>query len=133
MKLVDTLQAQHKAGRDLTAQIRKLGATATIKYVSTDSEKLSDALRAFLRMYRPHEAREDTFSFPRSGPFFRPTNTTRSERISRRTKTTYSASKASSRWSIRLRNWRRGWAFTNWRNSPQNNSGAGADCRHRLL
>ncbi len=62
--LVDTLQAQHKAGRELTAKIRELAATATLKYVSTDSEKLADALRAFLRMYRPHEAREDTVLFP---------------------------------------------------------------------
>lgn len=64
VSLVDTLQAQHKAGRDLTAKIRELAATATLKYVSTDSEKLTDALRAFLRMYRPHEAREDTVLFP---------------------------------------------------------------------
>jgi hemerythrin-like domain-containing protein len=62
--LVDTLQAQHKAGRELTAQIRELAGLATLKYVS-DSEKLADALRAFLRMYRPHEAREDTVLFPR--------------------------------------------------------------------
>jgi len=64
VKLVDTLEAQHKAGRDLTAQIRELAGTATFKYVSTDPEKLSDALREFLRMYRPHEAREDTVLFP---------------------------------------------------------------------
>jgi hemerythrin-like domain-containing protein len=62
--LVDTLQAQHKAGRELTAKIRELAGVATFKYVSTDTEKLSDALRAFLRMYRPHEAREDTVLFP---------------------------------------------------------------------
>jgi hemerythrin-like domain-containing protein len=61
--LVDTLIAQHKAGRELTAQIRELGSLATLKYVS-DSDKLGDALRAFLRMYRPHEAREDTVLFP---------------------------------------------------------------------
>jgi len=64
VNLVDTLEAQHKAGRDLTAQIRELAGTATFKYVSTDSEKLSDALQEFLRMYRPHEAREDTVLFP---------------------------------------------------------------------
>lgn len=64
VSLVDTLQAQHKAGRELTAKIRELAATATLKYVSTDSEMLADALRAFLRMYRPHEAREDTVLFP---------------------------------------------------------------------
>ncbi len=64
VSLVDTLLAQHKAGRDLTAKIRELAATATLKYVSTDSENLADALRSFLRMYRPHEAREDTVLFP---------------------------------------------------------------------
>jgi hemerythrin-like domain-containing protein len=61
--LVDTLQTQHKAGRELTAQIRELAALGTFKYVS-DSEKLAEALRAFIRMYRPHEAREDTVLFP---------------------------------------------------------------------
>jgi len=64
VKLVDTLFAQHKAGRDLTAKIRELAGTATLKYVSSDSDKLADALRSFLRMYRPHEAREDTVLFP---------------------------------------------------------------------
>jgi len=64
VRLVDTLQTQHKAGRELTAKIRELAGTATFKYVSSDSEKLSDALQEFLRMYRPHEAREDTVLFP---------------------------------------------------------------------
>lgn len=64
VNLVDTLQTQHKAGRELTAKIKELAATATLKYVSSDSEQLADALRAFLRMYRPHEAREDTVLFP---------------------------------------------------------------------
>jgi hemerythrin-like domain-containing protein len=63
VNLVDTLLAQHKAGRLLTAQIRELASVATLKYVS-DTDKLADALRAFLRMYRPHEAREDTVLFP---------------------------------------------------------------------
>jgi len=63
VSLVDTLETQHKAGRELTAQIRELAATATLKRVS-DADKLGDALRAFLRMYRPHEAREDTVLFP---------------------------------------------------------------------
>ena len=42
----------------------RLAGIATLKYVSSDSEKLSSALRDFLRMYRPHEAREDTVLFP---------------------------------------------------------------------
>jgi hemerythrin-like domain-containing protein len=68
VNLVDTLLAQHKAGRVLTAQIRELASLPTLKYVSdkdvADADKLADALRAFLRMYRPHEAREDTVLFP---------------------------------------------------------------------
>src|SRR5882762_172530 len=63
VSLVNTLQKQHVAGRDLTAQIRELAGTATLKLVSYN-DKLADALRAFLRMYRPHEAREDTVLFP---------------------------------------------------------------------
>src|ERR1700731_2262599 len=53
VNLVDTLETQHKAGRRLTAEIRELAGIATLKYVSSDSEKLSSALRDFLRMYRP--------------------------------------------------------------------------------
>ena len=64
VRLVDTLQIQHKAGRELTAKIRELAGTATLKYVSSDGEKLADALGAFLRMYRQHEALEDTVLFP---------------------------------------------------------------------
>jgi hemerythrin-like domain-containing protein len=68
VSLVDILLAQHRAGRVLTAQIRELAALPTLKFVSdkgaSDAEKLADALRAFLRMYRPHEAREDTVLFP---------------------------------------------------------------------
>jgi hemerythrin-like domain-containing protein len=64
VSLVDTLQAQHKAGRELTAKIRELAGVASLKYVSSDSDKLAEALHEFLRMYRPHEAREDTVLFP---------------------------------------------------------------------
>jgi|1185.fasta_scaffold43859_2 hemerythrin-like domain-containing protein len=64
VSLADTLQTQHKAGRHLTAKIRELAAVASLKYVSSDSDTLADALREFLHMYRPHEAREDTVLFP---------------------------------------------------------------------
>ncbi|HEY3972799.1 MAG TPA: hemerythrin domain-containing protein [Candidatus Sulfotelmatobacter sp.] len=64
VSLVDTLQTQHQAGRELTAKIKDLAGVATFKYISADSGKLADALHAFLRMYRPHEAREDTVLFP---------------------------------------------------------------------
>jgi hemerythrin-like domain-containing protein len=61
--LVDTLFQQHQAGRHLTGQIRQLAVASTIKDAAR-RRQLSDALRAFLRMYRPHEAREDTVLFP---------------------------------------------------------------------
>src|SRR5919108_1153619 len=57
-KLVDltrVLRAQHEAGRRLTSQI--LDAKG-------DRAKIEAPIRAFIRMYRPHEAREDTVLFP---------------------------------------------------------------------
>jgi len=61
--LVDTLLQQHQAGRRLTEQIRSLAVSATLKDDGR-RQQLSDALHAFIRMYRPHEAREDTVLFP---------------------------------------------------------------------
>jgi len=55
--LVDTLQEQHKAGRAVTSEI-------LTRVRHGDKEKLADALHAFVRMYAPHEAREDTILFP---------------------------------------------------------------------
>ena len=53
------LREQHQAGRRLTAQIAQLAKLPTIK-----EPALANALRQFVRMYRPHEAREDTVLFP---------------------------------------------------------------------
>ncbi|HEY6908651.1 MAG TPA: hemerythrin domain-containing protein [Myxococcales bacterium] len=53
--LVGTLQAQHAAGRRITAQLLA-GAP--------DRSRTPRLLRSFSRMYRPHEAREDTVLFP---------------------------------------------------------------------
>jgi hemerythrin-like domain-containing protein len=59
--LVATLRRQHQAGRTVTERITRL-ATAQ---ASDDAKKeLSGALHAFVRMYRPHESREDTVLFP---------------------------------------------------------------------
>ncbi len=63
LDLVATLRAQHQAGRALTEQITSLATLATLK-TPGDRAKLAGALRAFNRMYRPHEAREDTVLFP---------------------------------------------------------------------
>ena len=62
-ELVRVLREQHKAGRDITTQI--LGLTKPGTTLGADDRKTLDrALGAFIRMYRPHEAREDTVLFP---------------------------------------------------------------------
>lgn len=55
--LVKTLRAQHAAGRIVTDRI-----LASVK--SSDLQTTAASLEAFIRMYRPHEAREDTVLFP---------------------------------------------------------------------
>jgi len=62
-ELVKVLREQHQAGRKLTARIRELATAAAIKSQG-DRQKLGAAIHAFIRMYRPHEAREDTVLFP---------------------------------------------------------------------
>lgn len=59
--LVDTLYAQHQAGRRLTDRILK---TAASLKTADDRKRLVEDLAAFNRMYAPHEAREDTVLFP---------------------------------------------------------------------
>jgi hemerythrin-like domain-containing protein len=61
--LVAVLREQHKAGRGVTAQILQLTAAGTVK-APADRQRLERALSSFNRMYRPHEAREDTVLFP---------------------------------------------------------------------
>lgn len=63
VELVDVLLAQHAAGRVLTDTTLRL-ATAQAFKSSHDRRTLSHALRQFVRMYGPHEAREDTVLFP---------------------------------------------------------------------
>ncbi len=60
-ELVGVLRAQHLAGRRLTASILDL---ASPHAAATDTAALADRLSQFVRMYRPHEAREDTVLFP---------------------------------------------------------------------
>lgn len=61
--LVGILRAQHQAGRVITARLLQMGAQAKIE-TDTDKQNLRNWLAAFIRMYRPHEAREDTILFP---------------------------------------------------------------------
>lgn len=57
IELTTNLRAQHAIGRRVTE-----GILASAK--SGDTETLRTLLAAFNRMYRPHEAREDTVLFP---------------------------------------------------------------------
>jgi hemerythrin-like domain-containing protein len=61
--LVTVLRRQHQAGRRLTAEILKLGEPGGLK-TREARERVADRLRLFIRMYRPHAAREDTVLFP---------------------------------------------------------------------
>jgi hemerythrin-like domain-containing protein len=61
--LVQTLYIQHHAGRILTDQILNLANANSLKNPD-DTLKLINLLDTFNRMYRPHEAREDTVLFP---------------------------------------------------------------------
>ena len=61
--LVQVLRTQHQQGRKITGQLLQLSKQPAIQSES-DKKKLHDLLYAFLKMYRPHEAREDTVLFP---------------------------------------------------------------------
>ena len=57
VELTVNLRAQHAIGRRLTESIVAMAK-------SGDMQKLNTSLAGFNRMYRPHEAREDTVLFP---------------------------------------------------------------------
>jgi hemerythrin-like domain-containing protein len=61
--LVGTLRRQHQAGRALTESILRL-ATPVASQQADGRKELVTAMGKFIRMYRPHEAREDTVLFP---------------------------------------------------------------------
>jgi len=65
-KLVDLakiLKEQHQAGRRLTSKVIHMATPAELRGAHSRKE-LADSLHLFLRMYRPHAAREDTILFP---------------------------------------------------------------------
>jgi hemerythrin-like domain-containing protein len=57
VELVSALRAQHQAGRRLTDEIVAAASGSTPR-------ALAGPIRGFIRMYRPHAAREDTVLFP---------------------------------------------------------------------
>lgn len=60
--LVTVLRAQHKAGRTITDQIIYFSNMKIMQ--DEDAARLKNLMTGFNRMYRPHEAREDTVLFP---------------------------------------------------------------------
>ncbi len=61
--LVQILKSQHLAGRKITAEILRLSRPDLFRSAD-NSVQLDVACEKFIRMYRPHEAREDTVLFP---------------------------------------------------------------------
>jgi len=61
--LTKVLRGQHQAGRRVTDQITQLATAQTLKQPES-AAKLREFMRQFVRMYEPHEAREDTVLFP---------------------------------------------------------------------
>lgn len=61
--LVQLLYIQHHAGRVITDEILRLGTSSSLD-TPENKEKLALQLHTFNRMYRAHEAREDTVLFP---------------------------------------------------------------------
>jgi hemerythrin-like domain-containing protein len=61
--LTRVLRAQHQAGRRLTEQITRAATLEGLKNPQS-AAALKDAMHQFVRMYEPHEAREDTVLFP---------------------------------------------------------------------
>jgi hemerythrin-like domain-containing protein len=61
--LVDILYQQHQAGRRLTDTIIQLVPQS--RSAGGDRARLIRSMQAFITMYRPHEAREDTELFPK--------------------------------------------------------------------
>jgi hemerythrin-like domain-containing protein len=61
--LVTTLLAQHQAGRAVTAEILRLSEPGAFQDPYAQ-QRLVASCQEFIRMYRQHEAREDTVLFP---------------------------------------------------------------------
>jgi hemerythrin-like domain-containing protein len=61
--LVDVLLQQHQAGRRLTDVTMRFATNSALKNTD-DRRQLTESIRQFIRMYNPHEAREDTVLFP---------------------------------------------------------------------
>lgn len=64
-ELVRTLRRQHDAGRKLTDRILRLANNKHTPKNLDRQRELKQNLKSFIKMYRVHEAREDTEIFPK--------------------------------------------------------------------
>lgn len=62
-KLIATLKKQHIKGREITAELKEM-ATKNL-HQEKNKKRVKQLLKNFIKMYRPHEAREDTILFPK--------------------------------------------------------------------
>jgi hemerythrin-like domain-containing protein len=63
VRLVDTLLEQHEAGRKITKEVLNIiNSHETLS--KKNKKKIANLLKKFVRMYRVHEAREDTVLYP---------------------------------------------------------------------
>jgi hemerythrin-like domain-containing protein len=61
-QLPDVLLAQHQRGREITDYIHRVAAGKAL--AASEAERFAATLDAFVAMYGPHAAREDTVLFP---------------------------------------------------------------------
>ena len=61
--LVDVLEKQHQGGRRVTDVTLRFANLKSLKEAD-ERQQLRDSMAQFIRMYNPHEAREDTVLFP---------------------------------------------------------------------
>ncbi len=63
-RLTKTLRIQHQRGREITAKLQEF--TKSKHPIDNKTKRtIKSLLNKFIRMYRPHEAREDTVLFPK--------------------------------------------------------------------
>lgn len=63
LRLIKTLKNQHTKGREITKQLQKTISPQTSLDNKT-KKTIKTLLQKYIRMYRPHEVREDTILFP---------------------------------------------------------------------
>ncbi len=61
-QLPDVLLAQHQRGREITDYIQRIASGGGL--AASEAERFATTLDAFVAMYGPHAAREDTVLFP---------------------------------------------------------------------